>query len=453
MIFGLRLNFVFCLVPKIGFLLIYLVSSFSLVVAAANVEDSCKKSLSENSRTLKNAKVADKKIGGKLEVRGKGPVTRSERSDIEQKVFVTQIGRQGFTSIKDLVVPANAESMQIEVWELGGLALNPFERANGKPAENYFVISDLYQEAPNGTKTNVLISNVVPEEASKQQILAANQFSGGAEGPYLSVNPCIGCMAGYGSVFVPNFDPAVPQARFTGGNWKMRIRGLPEATEGTAVEVRVTYKLESLKKGTYTLPINFYFSGARGWNQNNFRTNPEFVSFWERMSYIFGQGEIKLQLGVAVDLPRENHDFGDYVLRDFNTFWKLLHQGQAETGINVFLLSSIPGFEGVAAGISGPLLGPKNKIGGLAISLGDANDVVHLGDVTSHEIGHYLGLWHVKENGLDLPDPIEDTVYGSDPVNVMAATGSRDSTFPTGFSNGQFRIIKLNPNLISKFSK
>jgi len=64
-----------------------------------------------------------------------------------------------------------------------------------------------------------------------------------------------------------------------------------------------------------------------------------------------------------------------------------------------------------------------------------------LGNAMAHEMGHFLGLYHVQEND-GVEDHIEDTT--PDKPNLMAVQ-VLDYTEPTEFTAQQLQVLRLNP--------
>ena len=124
-------------------------------------------------------------------------------------------------------------------------------------------------------------------------------------------------------------------------------------------------------------------------------------------------------------------------------------------------IADTAGLEG-AVGVAGAIDGPpgiqgtvqSGVVAGWSSTLAGANDI--LGQVLAHECGHFLGLWHTREN---LPacttagqmmcsiwggvDNVTDTPAGPTAANYLMywSTDGRN----TALSAGEALMMRLNP--------
>ena len=67
----------------------------------------------------------------------------------------------------------------------------------------------------------------------------------------------------------------------------------------------------------------------------------------------------------------------------------------------------------------------------------------------AHELGHYLGLYHVKEDGTVLQDQIPDTIISdSGPTNLMYPQRNNDPTITRFFSKQQAEVMMGHPAVV-----
>lgn len=131
---------------------------------------------------------------------------------------------------------------------------------------------------------------------------------------------------------------------------------------------------------------------------------------------------------------------------------------QGPEGVHVFVVERFQclvnggldvgqGIGGMAAGLPGPPWVRGGPRSGLAIATAPfAGDARRLGVVLAHELGHFLGLYHTKENDLfggpTIYDGISDTPddeRAKDNLMYFLATES------TALSDGQASVVRASP--------
>jgi hypothetical protein len=109
--------------------------------------------------------------------------------------------------------------------------------------------------------------------------------------------------------------------------------------------------------------------------------------------------------------------------------------------LNLFIVDSLPpGVGGWTLGTPGPPLPDTCYSGVVAARLGDGDELAR---ILAHEIGHYLGLWHVQDrsrSGAQMLDPLDDTEPGHG--NLMERTGRGTALTPD-----QTAVLGLHPLL------
>jgi hypothetical protein len=121
---------------------------------------------------------------------------------------------------------------------------------------------------------------------------------------------------------------------------------------------------------------------------------------------------------------------------------RLALEGGAMTdgdALNLFIVDSLPrGVGGWTLGTPGPPLPDTCYSGVVAARLDDGDELAR---ILAHEIGHYLGLWHVQDesrSGARLLDPLDDTSPGDG--NLMERTGRGTALTPD-----QSLVLRLHP--------
>ncbi|MBP9706049.1 MAG: hypothetical protein KBD78_00290 [Oligoflexales bacterium] len=246
------------------------------------------------------------------------------------------------------------------------------------------------------------------------------------------------------------------------GNWTFNSIGEP-APDSVKVRYRIREHFQKAK-----LQLKIFLTGA---NRNS-RQMPEiwdlmnisspssaskenFKIFSNELERIFCQANIDLDIIEVKDIEipdglgyPEGFRYVSLVpqidkasLKELMT--AVLDQSKSEDGI--LHLTLIDGFvfsDGWIGWSWSP--GPyesETLLSGMIVAMGDESPI-SIASVAAHEIGHFLGLYHVKELGEDLPDPLEDT-DSNNSDNLMYP-----SNHGTSFSVGQIDIMKRHPNII-----
>lgn len=102
---------------------------------------------------------------------------------------------------------------------------------------------------------------------------------------------------------------------------------------------------------------------------------------------------IELRYGILEELP---HLFA-------------LSAGARGPAINLFFVRKIYETLAISGGTPGPLRMHGTGASGIAFSSEALDDAELLGKVIAHEVGHYLGLFHLSEQAGFVLDPLPDT--------------------------------------------
>lgn len=180
-----------------------------------------------------------------------------------------------------------------------------------------------------------------------------------------------------------------------------------------------------------TLNLNLFYAGAAVAPEGT-RGPPAIAAALAEVERILAQAGIKLgkilQLRVPGELLQQGNTFegadpraGFAVLKAGYGVWPelpalfFLSAGASNVGVNVFLVADIAGMgEGEIHAISGGTPGPMGMHGTGASGIAVATDMLLgrpevLGRTLAHELGHYLGLFHVIEADGSSLDPLPDT--------------------------------------------
>lgn len=86
-----------------------------------------------------------------------------------------------------------------------------------------------------------------------------------------------------------------------------------------------------------------------------------------------------------------------------------LSAGLDAPGLNIFVVSDMKSYLGIAGGIPGPLGLHGTARSGIALAADSLGDLTDADQVLLHEIGHFLGLFHTTESSGAVLDPLSDT--------------------------------------------
>ncbi len=211
--------------------------------------------------------------------------------------------------------------------------------------------------------------------------------------------------------------PMHPGNPLTAGEWKIDYWvGKNNTGKVECGAVLRTDPVEEIAK----LGMEFVMVGLPGINATNARENEAFMAFVKSLEKELAGAKVELVWDV-VDFKGDVDKFtvleiSDDDLTEFNA---LLKQGKPSSKrvINVFMVQEISNLSAGSATILGLSAGPPGSAGlsgtsksGLAVS---ALDLEHAPEdvsmILSHELGHFLGLFHTTEKNGSKHDPLSDT--------------------------------------------
>lgn len=275
-------------------------------------------------------------------------------------------------------------------------------------------------------------------------------------------NPLLIDSYGHVRALVPNNNVT----KVVPGQWRVQLTcpdGCPNAT-GT---LQVIIKQKKDPKAILTLPVRMHFSGYKEWRVKSLKSNDDFQTLLHAVNRFFEFHGIKLEILSQEDIPKQ-------VFSSRNAANTAMRSYAQPDALNLFFIAGDENFQnllGYSTGIPGTYLAPQGSSAFVAMKVqtfvsknydpnkmfgGDkmltTNVPVQMWAQTLiHEVGHYLGLFHVCEAPIfDRPDgridPLADTKC--DKVNLMYPSASIDKDTKLvniRLTPQQLEILKNNP--------
>ena len=258
---------------------------------------------------------------------------------------------------------------------------------------------------------------------------------------------CVSCAnfasqgVGASTTIAPNRPTAVIQP----GLHRISVVGWVDGLSADEASVRVVAKTGDALPDTGVVDLNFYLTGAQGWNSETVQTDSYFAACIARVNEVYG--EIGLSVG-AITFHDIDPTFATISIEDGEMgLENLVSQSTLDTasGINIFFVDEIltgdadyPSIPGVSASVPNPPYLPGTVASGVAVALNGplsvapANrflDPPAIGQTIAHELGHALGLFHTSEYDLVSHDIYDDTPE-NDHGLLMHADGTGDVISP-----------------------
>jgi Pregnancy-associated plasma protein-A len=232
-------------------------------------------------------------------------------------------------------------------------------------------------------------------------------------------------------------------------------RTSPGASE---VELLYVYRPAPLRQAL-RLDLNVFLTGASNLDAKAAASNPRWLQALDALWAIYTPAQITRGDVRYFDLPVQSAAFGLRTCRSDGTLEPLGARSlfdsvsAAPLGVNVFLAESIDSGDsrrnltGFSA-LPGRALNDATPRDGVLIVFDhfDPREDDLLGQTLAHEIGHYLGLFHVREADGTSADPLTDTpkTMPEAQSNLMYYTGTRRVP---NLSAEQIRAMRRHPVL------
>jgi hypothetical protein len=351
--------------------------------------------------------------------------------------------------LEDVALPAEGQSLVVGVpADVRGLAL-----VVSAPEDARVVLAGAV--SPTGV---VVVDSEPPADITEAERVASR----GAPGPFFSDNRVL-VQRELGSFIVPN----TPDLELEPGFWALRLEGytLDRGASGAAAEpyagrvhLRVLFMREPAP-AEGRIDLTLHFTGGDGLTAS---TAPEHSGLQAALT-VAGEllapaglelGDVSYvdvaELGLSTVVLDEGCEGGD-----LDTL--LSSSSVDDEGVHLFFVERFQclsggidvgqGLGGMAGGLPGPPFVRGSLRSGVVVATGlFLNDPPQLGATLAHELGHFLGLFHTKENDLfggpDIYDVISDTPDDEGAAdNLMFFLIGDDRSL----SEGQGAVLRASP--------
>lgn len=316
-------------------------------------------------------------------------------------------------------------------------------------------------ERAQGPAGDVLVDDVAPDDVTDAELAVARGFPA----QFFSDNRVVP-----GQELAAFLLPNTPDVRLDAGRWRLRfttwkVSRSDGALTKEAVERPLRLALLVKRKAQPsrprgTLDLTLHLTGAAEITAENAAENEGLQASLEVVRQALG--EVGLDVGRVSYVDVSEAGFRTVVLDegceggDLDELMKLSAQGA--DGVHLFLVERFQclmnggvdvgqGIGGMTAGLPGPPWLRGSVRSGVAVAtapfLGDSRK---LGVVLAHELGHFLGLYHTKENDLfggpEIYDAISDTPDDDGAKQNLMYFLADEST---ALSDGQASVLHASP--------
>jgi hypothetical protein len=264
--------------------------------------------------------------------------------------------------------------------------------------------------------------------------------------------------------------PSTPDVGLAPGTWSLRFTSARRSLEaggfvvdpGEAPALHVIPIGVPESPGDAVLPIALLFSGTGGLTAASWADDLDMARVVEVASEALAAIDVELRVAGAADVTDpaldvvtlgegcEAGELDDLLAREVPAPGVPIHVVERFECVIDGGLDVGRGIHGLSAGLPGPAWVFGTRRSGVAIAAGELLSTPDLlGLALAHELLHFLGLFHTKENDLfgapDHYDPISDTPEGSAAeANLMHYAVDGDSAL----SDGQAWVVRSSPWLL-----
>lgn len=229
------------------------------------------------------------------------------------------------------------------------------------------------------------------------------------------------------------------------GRWQFQVRtskfSLPSYEKyypqvNDPVRVKIVGKPIGRIDTPAALKLNFYFHRNQAWRAASISHESGFQEMFHEMQNIFSLAQVRLIQNSFNDLGSESEELHIFNVED--AFEQTVH----DDGMNI-LVSNKSGVLGFSGGISGPALLAGTSSSGVVLFRRIDETPRGWALTLSHEMGHYLGLYHSGSFDSFIGDHLSDT-DPTDLANLMFSHRDPKVSSVTLTPN-QIRVIRSHP--------